>query len=192
MKNGRRGRGQEVRPEGLGRFISLLSKSKVGKARCKDRSSGGGGQRGGGGGPGGDGLQGWQGWRAGSSNSIHGCVQVGCRAGWWQVVSVVPLGLGLWLGWTVSLGCHRWSLAVVHSLLVGEAFGVPGYGRYDDPSGSGFRVLGSLGLLSAGSRSRASLVRGSAVCMQYVCSGCNTTQQFSTVHDSYGTVLVIA
>lgn len=72
---GRRGRGQEMRSEGLDRFISLLSKSKVGKARCKDRRSGCG-QRGEGGG--GDGRQGWQGCRAGSSNSIHGCV-VACR-----------------------------------------------------------------------------------------------------------------
>lgn len=61
------------------------------------------------------------------------------------VSGTVPLGLGLGRGWTVSLACHRchWRLFTLASLfLVGEAFGVPGYGRYDDPR-SGSRVLGS-------------------------------------------------
>lgn len=85
MKNGKRGRGQKMRSEGLDSFISLLSKSKVGKARCKDRRScGGGGQRGGG-----YGRQGWQVADAGSSSSIHGGVQAAAGG------LLVPL----WQGW---------------------------------------------------------------------------------------------
>lgn len=54
---------------------------------------------------------------------------------------VVPLGLGLGLAWTVSLVLPV-PLAFGSLSLVGEAVGVPGYGRYDDPR-SGFLVLGS-------------------------------------------------
>lgn len=182
----RRGRGQKLRSEGLDRFISLMSKSKVGKARCKDRSSGGGGQRGGGGGQGADGRQGWQGRRAGSSNSIHGCVQVGCRAG---RCFVVPLGLGLGLAWTVSLGVTGATgvctlLSWLEKLL--EYLGT-----------EGMTILGpgswfwALGLRSAGSRSRAtSLVRArlvacNAVCMQWM--QYDTAIQYRT-GQLYGTV----
>lgn len=55
-----------------------------------------------------------------------------------------------WAGWAWALlgpchchsGCHRrhWTGVFARSSLVGEAFGEPGYGRYDDP-GSGFWVV---------------------------------------------------
>lgn len=154
----RRGREQKMRSEGLDRFISLVSKSKVGKARCKDRRSGGG-QRGGGG-QGADGRQGWQGRPAGSSNSIHGCVQVGCRAGRWFVV---PLGLGLGLAWTVSL------VSLVTPVLHWRLFPLVWLEKLSEYLGTeGMTILGlgswfwALGLRSAGSRSRTSLVRCSA------------------------------
>lgn len=179
----RRGRGQKLRSEGLDRFISLMSKSKVGKARCKNRSSGGGGgQRGGGGGQGADGRQGWQGRRAGSSNSIHGCVQVGCRAG---RCFVVPLGLGLGLAWTVSLGVTGATgvctlVSWLEKLL--EYLGTEGMTILDRVLGSGLWVCVPLGL---GLGLLSWFVLGWLHAMQYVCSGCNTTQQFSIAQGSY-------
>lgn len=62
------------------------------------------------------------------------------------VSGTVPLGLGLGLGWTVSLACHRchWRMFTTRFAFLGwrSFWRVPGYGRYDDPR-SGSRVLGS-------------------------------------------------
>lgn len=186
MMNGRRGRGQKLRSEGLDRFISLLSKSKVGKARCKDRRSGGG-QRGGGGGQGADGRQGWQGRRAGSSNSIHGCVQAGCRTDRWfcgtawaglrpclDRVTGVTGATGVWF--TLSAQLEK-----LWEYLGTEGMTILGPGSW----------FWALGLPFAGSRSRTSLVRARLVAcnaasmqwMQY-----DTAIQYCTVQDSYGTV----
>ena len=178
MNDERRGRGQKVRPEGLDRFISLLSKSKVGKARCKDRRFGGG--QGGGGGQGrGDGRQGWQGRHAGSSSSIHGaCRCSAVQGGFWYrlgwFASLVLPGLGRVTGVTGATGSlftFGWRSCLEYLL-----------GRYDDP-GPGFWALGLL-LLGLG-LGLPWFVLG---WLHAVCSGCNTTQNFDTGLDRYSTV----